>query len=108
MVAHWQAYTHSLHLVSQTSLSCMSSQYSHRETFHLSQGIRKAVVNKSKKVDDSQFLSEGQSKRWRTTYSRESSTNRYVLGDVQLGSFTIIQIVGGCKNVAEGIVTGSN
>lgn len=46
--------------------------------------------------------------RWRTTYSRESTTNNLILGNVQLGSLTTIQPVGGCKNVAEGIVTGSN
>lgn len=46
--------------------------------------------------------------RWRTTYSRESTTNSVILGNVQLGSITTIQPVGGCKNVAEGTVTGSN
>lgn len=62
-------------------------------------------MNKSK-GRFSVFISEGE--RWRTTYSRQFTANSLILANVQLGSLTTIQPVGGCRNATEGIVTGSN
>lgn len=91
---------HCIHVKELVECSAFSSS---RKIPRLSGG-QEAVVNKSESGWVSIFISERRERervRWKTTYSTESSASRFVLGNVQLGSQTAIQPVGGCKNVRD-------